>query len=102
MSRTQLMSLMQRLYQDFHEILFKPNAYSITDTEFWLYVKTRDDYWPIGIKNMESIPRKGESFTVEFVGELWDGRYLKVESVTHEIENGVHRINIFVENPPLE
>lgn len=102
MSRTQLMNLMQGLYQDFHKRLFNPNAYPVLNTEIWLFVKTKDDYWPVSIKNMKFIPRKGENFTVEFIGELWDARYLTVESVIHEIENGVHRINIFVENPPLE
>lgn len=99
MSRTQLMKLMQGLYQDFHERLFNPDAYPISDTEIWLNVETRDEYWPIRMKDMHFIPRKGEEFTVEFIGEVWDGRSLIVESVSHEIENGVHRINIYLEIP---
>lgn len=102
MSRTKLMNLMEGLYESFHKSLFTPNAYPITDTEIWLFVKTRADYWPIGINNLKFIPRKGEDFTVDFIGKVWDARYLRVESVTHEIENGIHRISIHLENPPLE
>lgn len=51
---------------------------------------------------MQFILRKEEDFTLEFRGEVWDGRSLIVERVIHEIENGVHRINVFVENPPFE
>lgn len=101
-SRTKLMNLMEELYEDFHKRLFNPNAYPIFDTEVWLFINTRDDYWPIGIKDLEFIPNKGDDFTIEFIGELWDARYLRVESVTHEIENGIHRINIHLEMPPLD
>jgi len=102
MSRTKLMNLMEELYEEFHKRLFTPNAYPIFDTEVWLFINTRDDYWPIGIKGLEFIPSKGDDFTVEFIGELWDARYLRVKSVTHQIENGIHRINIHLEKPPLE
>jgi len=101
-SRTKLMNLMEELYEDFHKRLFSPNAYPIFDTEVWLFVNTWDDYWPIGIHNLKFIPRTGDKFTVDFIGELGHARYLFVESVTHEIENGIHRINIHLEKPSLE
>lgn len=101
-SRTKLMNLMEELYEDFHKRVFNPNAYPIFDTEVWLFINTRHDYWPIGLTNLEFIPREDDSFTVEFIGELWDARYLTVKSVTHEIENGIHRINIHLEKPSLE
>ena len=93
---------MQKMYEEFRERLFNPHAYPISDTEIWLNVETRDEYWPIRMKDMQFIPRKGEEFTVKFIEEVGDGRTLTVESITHEIENGVHRINIFVENIPLK
>jgi len=102
MSRTKLMNLMEGLYEDFHKRLFNPNAYSIADTEICLFVKTRDDYWPIGLDNLGFIPREGDDFTIEFIGEVWDARYLTVKSVIHEIENGVQKINIYLEKSPLE
>lgn len=98
-TRTKLMRLMHGLYQDFKTRLFNPNAYPTYDTEVWLYVKARNEYWPIGVGQLSFLPREGEEFTVGFIGEIWDARGLIVESVTQELENGIHKIHINLDQP---
>lgn len=95
LGRPQLMELMQELYSDFRELLNNPQAYPITDTEIKLYFQSIDDFWSIGVKELDVIPRVGEDFIFWFAGAgTLGGRSFKVESITHDLENGIHRITI--------
>jgi len=94
MSRTNLMDLMQGLYEEFQTKLCSQNAYKVTNTEIWLLINSREDYWVIGVDRLNTIPRVGDSFTIEFIRGEWGGQYFEVKKVSHELENGIHKIDI--------
>lgn len=96
MSRTQLMNLMQHLYEDFHDKLFDnpETSYPLYKTEVWFNVRSKEDYWRFHIDNMKYLPKKGEYFTIDFVRGEIGGRNFRIEDIRHELENGTHRIDI--------
>lgn len=97
MSRTQLMNLMHNLYDDFKNELSKPKAYQILDSHVTLSVETRDEhYWSIGLNGLKFIPHKGETFTIPFIRSEYSWRNFQVQRVAHELEKGIHYINIFL------
>lgn len=99
LSRTQLMNLMHGLYNDFKKKLRKPKAYQISDTQITLCVETRDEnYWSIGLDGLKFIPNKGETFNIPFIRSEWSWKIFNVKKVAHELEQGVHHINIFMDD----
>lgn len=98
MSRNKLMEFMHELYEDFQTKLCESKSYQISKTDIWLHVKSREDYWCIGLDNMEYLPNAGDKFTLEFVRGEFGGRNFKVENVSHTIENGVHKIHISMQD----
>lgn len=96
-SRTQLMNLMHDLYDDFKNELGKPKTYQLSDIQVTLFVETRDEhYWCIGLTGLTFIPQKGETFTIPFIRSEYSWRHFQVQSVAHELEKGIHYINIFL------
>lgn len=67
MSRTQLMNLMHKLYNDFQTEMCNPGAYQISDTEIWFLIKSRENYWVVGMNGLKVIPRIGDRFFVLFI-----------------------------------
>ena len=97
LSRRQLMDLMQGLYHDFKMELIKPHTYQISDTQIFLRVETRDKiYTTIGVKDLKFISRVGDTFQIYFAKSEWSMGYFHVEEVSHEIQNGAHTINIYM------
>lgn len=97
MSRTQLMGLMHELYEDFRKKLKKPDGYPISDTQIFLVVETRDEnFWRLGVREMKLIPKKGESFIIPFIRGEWSHGYFQVKEVSHELEKGIHTIDIYL------
>lgn len=94
MSRSDLMDLLLGLYRDFQSVLSESGAYPIKNTEYWLLARSRTDYWVIGVDTLEYLPSVGDDFDLWFVRDKWGGNSFKVERVSHEIENGTHRIHI--------
>lgn len=95
MRRTELMNLMKDLYEDLQTKLCSPNAYNITGTEIWLFAKSTEEYWLIGLDKLDVIPRVGDHFTMQLLrGEKFSGCYFKVEEIFHEIRSGIHSIQI--------
>ena len=93
-NRNQLMALMQKLYKDFNTKLCAASAYPNENTEIWLLVHSREDYWVIGVNHLKYLPRVGDHFTLNFVKGEFGGQHFKVDSIYHELENGTHSINI--------
>lgn len=98
LSRTELMELMNDLYEDFSIKVSHPNAYIITDTEICLIVKIRDDHWVVGIDGLTTIPRVGEEFVIPFIQERYGSVMATVKDIQHEFYTGKHSINITLES----
>lgn len=97
MTRTQLMDLMHGLYKNFRKKLNKLNGYPISETQIYLVVETRDEnFWTLGVNKMKFIPKKGENFKIPFIRGEWSHGYFQVKEVSHELERGVHTIDIFL------
>lgn len=94
MPRPKLMELLRGLYADFQSAVSNPGSYKISNTEFWLLAQSRTEYWVIGIDKLSHIPRVGDDFELWFAREKWGGCFFKVERVSHQIDNGTHRIHI--------
>lgn len=93
-SKARRMSLVQDMYEEFQRRICNPKAYKVTTTQVWLLVRSREDYWVIGVDGLKTIPREGDDFVINFVRVEFGGRNFKVESVHHELEDGVHKIDI--------
>lgn len=98
-SRPELLKLMQDLYEDFQRKICNKNAYPVSETEIWLLAKSFEDYWVIGVDKLEIIPRKGEDFTIPFIrNPIYSTPSFIVEEVSHEMENGIHRVHIHLKD----
>jgi len=99
LSRTDLMELMNDLYEDFSIKLCQPSSYIISDTEIWLLVKLRDDHWVIGIDGLTIIPRVSEDFFISFIKDEYGSSVMgTIKDIEHQFETGKHIINIYMES----
>ncbi|MCC5907179.1 MAG: hypothetical protein JJU13_13290 [Balneolaceae bacterium] len=94
-SRSKLMKIMHKLYDDFLEKIKANKGYKIRETQIWYRLSSFEDYWTIGVHKLERIPRIGEHIEVPFLRN-----YIKciptfvVTDVHHQLESGIHRIDI--------
>ena len=91
------MKTMRQLYDDFQEKIKTNRGYKIRETQIWYRLNSFEDYWVIGVDNLQRIPRIEESVKVTFLKN-----YIKysptfvVTDIYHELENGIHRIDILM------
>ncbi|MEX0684371.1 MAG: hypothetical protein WD098_00085 [Balneolales bacterium] len=92
--RTDLISLMNDLYSDFDMRLGDTNAYLMAKTEISLILSSFDKVWVVGVNQLEVIPRIGETMLLTFIRDAYGPGYFIVEDIIHEIQDGVHRIEV--------
>lgn len=96
--RSKLLKLMNELYEEFKSKLGTSHDYNINETEILIFVKYLEDYWCFGIDRLDYLPRKGEDFVVEFARGSIGGGNFKVVNIIHKIEQGVHTVQIYLED----
>jgi len=97
LNRTQLMRLMNDLYQDFSDKLSNPNIYKVSETEVWFLLESREEnFWSIGVDDLEVLPKEGQLVHFPFIRGEFSTGYFQVERISHEFENGKHTINMFL------
>ena len=95
LQRVELNSLLNELYAEFQWAFANERAYEIKDTIIWLLPGQGMTGWAFRIDQLEYIPRIGEtvylpSLTRDHIG----ASYFDVHEIIHEIEAGVHTIEI--------
>jgi|GEM_PF-1151684 hypothetical protein len=96
MSRSQLMNLMQSLYQDFMVSISK--SYSVDTTEVFFAGETKSgNYFQVCIENIRHVPSVGDIVKLPFILTKYGrGAYCKVKEVVHEVEGNRHSIVLFI------
>jgi len=93
--RVELNNLLNELYAEFQNTFINEKAYEIKNTVIWLLPGQGMNGWPISVEELAFLPRIGEtvflpSLTRNHVG----ASYFKVHEIIHQIEAGVHTIEI--------
>ncbi|MEX2595755.1 MAG: hypothetical protein WEC59_02410, partial [Salibacteraceae bacterium] len=95
LKREDLITLMNRLYQDFQYILITEKTYPITENNILLLPVSGNDTWVIEVNHLISIPRIGETvYLPSLTSDHQGASYFRVEEIIHHIESGVHSIEI--------
>lgn|SRR5690625_2876372 len=93
------MKIMRQLYNDFLKIIRTNKGYKIRETQVWYRLNSFEDYWVIGVDNLDRLPRVGETVNVSFLRNYIErSPTCVVIDVCHELENGTHIIDIHMED----
>lgn len=95
LKRVELNDLLNELYVEFQDAFANEKAYEIKDTIIWLLPREGMNMWVISVDNLAEIPRIGETvFLPSLTRDHIGASYFKVNEIIHEIEAGVHIIEI--------
>ena len=93
--RVELNDLLNELYTEFQDAFTKENAYEIKDTVIWLFPKEGMKMWVIRVDELAYLPRIGETvFLPSLTRDHIGASYFDVHEIIHQIEAGVHTIEI--------
>jgi hypothetical protein len=87
--------LLNELYVEFQGAFVNEKAYEIKDTIIWLFPRGGMNTWVISVDHLMEIPRIGETvFLPSLTRDHIGASYFKVNEIIHEIEAGIHTIEI--------
>ena len=97
-TRDALMVLLNDLYRDFKMALCNDERYPISKTLIFLIIRTLNDHWVIGLNGLKLLPRVGDRFDISFVKDEIGGSLCQVTSIDHELDGGIHTVNIYLDD----